>query len=603
MLPLERRLGVRAGAPRAQVDQAHREAWERGERDPELRLAWKVLRDPLYGRAYRVLGGLEALEEAGFFDDGGPDLPTTDPREDAAWWVTPLGRIEERLRETAALPATAPRVVLLSTGAFCPIHEGHVRMMELARAELERQGAVVLGGYLSPSHDGYVQRKCGEANPGAAFRVRLCEEALRGHPWLCVDPWEALHADVPLNFTEVIDRLERFLSFRLRSFLPVEVVYVFGGDNARFSLSFPLRGRSLCVARPGHEEQLARYRAHPLLQGNPRVGFLLAQDDALGASSSEIRHRGSSTRIPQDARSLWRTWVERPFPASVRKLRILLRDEGAWSLEPWFEGRDREALLRAWEGFVSGLLRLFHEAFDGLQPPDEVSVLEIERLPLEEQRRRVAEAVAGRRVISLDPCIPGDFNLGWSRVFPVAGGEEGLTWSARPGVDLEHQLAQIAPGPCVLLDDDEVTGETRARAERALGARGVEVVAFLTAAGLAARPRGADARVEICDARDFLAGAREAGLVVALPGGSRLARVPYALPSARPSRRASVPFSRELTFSRGIWDLNTSFFAGVTPAIRVAEASPSFRSMAEAQRFDEGGTMEALCRWHAAGIP
>jgi NAD+ synthetase len=593
--PLGQRLGVPPGAPREQIDRAYREAMRRGEGDA-LRLAWKVLRDPFYGRLSGLLTTPEELDEAGFFDDGGGLPEEEDPRQDPAWWATPLGAIEEQLRASAHLPPSRPRVVLLSTGAYCPIHEGHVRILELAREALERQGAVVLGGYLSPSHDRYVQRKCGATNPGAARRVWLCEEALRGHPWLRVDPWESLHTDVPLNFTEVIDRLERFLSFRLRTTLPVRVAYVFGGDNARFALSFALRGRGVCVARPGHEAPFARYRGHPLLRENSRVLFAEVSEASLAASSTRVREQGELGHIPERARGLWASWSERRSSGASGALRLLLRDEGTWSLEPWMQGRDPKQVLRAWEAFLSGLQGAFREAFQRSERP-----LVIEVMTLAEQRRRVAEAAAGRPVISLDPCIEGDINLGLSRVFPVAGGEDEVRWGARPGEDLERQIGAIRPGAYLLLDDDTASGETRARAVNLLEARGIQLLDFLTSAALTARP-GPEEAVEICDARDFLAGSRGGGLVVALPGEAR-GRVPYALPCARPSRRASIPPEQEARFSRAVWELNAAFFAGVSPPIRVKEASPAFLEVARAQRFEEQAPLGALCRWYAAGFP
>ena len=50
-------------------------------------------------------------------------------------------------------------VVLLSTGGFDPIHDGHIYMMEFAKEALEKKGYHVIGGYLSPSHESYVSTK------------------------------------------------------------------------------------------------------------------------------------------------------------------------------------------------------------------------------------------------------------------------------------------------------------------------------------------------------------------------------------------------------------------------------------------------------------
>ena len=87
---------------------------------------------------------------------------------------------------------------------------------------------------------------------------------------------------------------------------------------------------------------------------------------------------------------------------------------------------------------------------------------------------------------------------------------------ARPGGEPGRQLEAIVPGGYLLLDDDRVTGETRARAVQLVEARGARVEAFLTAAELCPGARGGAA--ELCDLRDFLLGSREGGLVVELAG-------------------------------------------------------------------------------------
>jgi len=620
-------LGLSSLSPRPEVDAAYLSTLSHRENSPALRTSWKIFRDPFYGRVHLSLGSLRSTEEAGFFDDGGNDTGD-DPRSDPRWSVTPLGMIHERLAawqrlRPPALSASSPGsplpwfAVLLSTGSFCPVHRGHLRMMELAKNELERRGAVVLGGYLSPSHDRYVQMKCGALNPGAAHRVRMCEEALAheveaGEPaWLAVDPWEALHAPVALNFTEVIDRLERHLSVSIKTSSPLQVVYIFGGDNARFSLSFLHRGRSLCIPRPGQERRLAPYVEHPLLRGNARVMFAAPDPAAIDASSSQIREGAGDELIPAGARGLWASWRAVP-PASPRRLRLLVRDEGDWCLGPWLSGRDEGAVRGAREVFLAGLLGAFREAAAQARP-DEAIELSIEVLSLAEQRARVAEVTAGRRVISLDPCIAGDINLGVSRVVPLGGHADAPRFVGRPDDDVPSKLldfcpqeAAIPPGEHVLLDDDAVSGATLDHVRAVLARRCPQVTLgeVVIASDLVARgPLGALPRqgVEVCDSRDFLVGSRGGGLVVGLPGAPG-ARAPYLLPYVQPSRRASVPLSREIAFSRRVWRLNAEFFASVASPLRVADASAPFRALASHLGFDEQTTLEELCRWHAGRL-
>lgn len=60
------------------------------------------------------------------------------------------------------LKKTIP-IVLISTGSLSPIHLLHVRVLEIAKKELESQDSriKVIGGFVSPSHDDYTSSKLG----------------------------------------------------------------------------------------------------------------------------------------------------------------------------------------------------------------------------------------------------------------------------------------------------------------------------------------------------------------------------------------------------------------------------------------------------------
>jgi nicotinamide mononucleotide adenylyltransferase len=71
-------------------------------------------------------------------------------------------------------------VVLIKTGAFNPIHRAHISNMIKTKEYLERvHGFRVIGGYLSPSHDQYVQAKLDEEFISGHHRIRMCEEAIK----------------------------------------------------------------------------------------------------------------------------------------------------------------------------------------------------------------------------------------------------------------------------------------------------------------------------------------------------------------------------------------------------------------------------------------
>ena len=108
-----------------------------------------------------------------------PPILVRERRRDPRWLCTPLHKATARLKANLERgDRGSPLAVLVSTGAFCPVHTGHLAKMAEARAALEARGVTVLAGYLSPGHDAYLQTKCGGGVPGTAHRIALCEQAV-----------------------------------------------------------------------------------------------------------------------------------------------------------------------------------------------------------------------------------------------------------------------------------------------------------------------------------------------------------------------------------------------------------------------------------------
>jgi hypothetical protein len=98
---------------------------------------------------------------------------------------------------------------------------------------------------------------------------------------------------------------------------------------------------------------------------------------------------------------------------------------------------------------------------------------------------------------------------------------------------------------------------------------------------------------EVVDSRDFLLGADEGGLVVALPD-RRLGRAPYVLPYVDPAVRCCVPPQHVREFSVRVWALNERTFAGTGLCVRDLPAATraTFRFLGEER------LLEDVCRWH-----
>lgn len=194
----------------------------------------------------------------------------------------------------------------------------------------------------------------------------------------------------------------------------------------------------------------------------------------------------------------------------------------------------------------------------------------------------------------MDPCVEAPWNLAVSRLFPVCAGRISPGITHRPGyLPIDEQVRQIPPGVYVLRDDDIVTGGTMRRVQERLPT-GISVSRYCA---LTQRERESVFILDILDCRDFLAGAREGGLVVEIPDGS-LARAPYSLPYVSPSHGASTPLSRELEVSRAIWLLNKQFFAAIQPAITLTETSVGFRNLMGFLGFNKTSSMEEIAAWH-----
>jgi NAD+ synthetase len=560
--------------------------------------------DPTYRKAYEVLGSEGDVEEAGYFDSGFFDPSLADPR----WWTSPFDKILERLAQPAAQDTSRELFVLVSTGAFCPVHTGHLDMMEQAKRIIEERGKVVLGGYLVPDHDEYILHKCGKAEVSATQRVDLCERAVVSSDWLMVERWAALHAPKAVNFTTIVDRIQRVLAYNVRTHRPIRVAYVFGSDNANFVKAFVGRGSCVCVLRPGYEEDLKTAAAHPSVRINPHIMF--SRRATPPWASTDVR-RGDLKPLPDVVKPEWlrlRSAMAGNHTESDGAVSLYVRNEGDWAVQPWAElpGVNSACVYQAYRSFSVGLHAALEQAF--AQKLNSGPRVHVVPLHLREQAALFQTLAVTAPIISLDPCLPGTHNLAISRCYAPLSGNADPVFVARPGSPpLETQLACIpTDGKYVLFDDDSFSGRTAAHARGLLvpHCHVEKLVTLCDASGpLKALQQqgkveaGHRPRLNLVDCRDFLAGAREAGLVLSLPNGT-IGRAPYVLPYVRPYHRVSVPAGEEIEFSRRVWELNMQFFSTAGPALRVANVSFAYHELCLAQGFEETMTMVELCQWH-----
>ncbi len=535
--------------------------------------------DPLYSSAAAVLSADE-LQEAGWLElegsNGGPALGGDQER----LLTTPLHLLQRRLLDSGSTGRSP--VVLLASGAFCPVHAGHVEMMEKAKFALQERGELVVGGFLSPSHDAYVQRKCGREAIPAPERVRQCQRAVAGSSWLHVDPWEAIYQGGQQNFSTVIFRLERYLNRHLSSPRPIEVALVFGGDQAGFALAFARKGRCVCVQRLGSEGMFARIAAHRVVQSNPRIVMVAATP---APHASRLLRRASQGTGPL------------PVVPAARPLELTIRDEGAWVTAPWEAMVSKAKLATALERFRTQVVNAFQRSSSSIR---------VHTVPLASQLAVCRQPGRTVSTISLDPCIGGDWNVGVSRCFSFGLTERLPGLVARPGWPAIHeQLQELPEGEYVVVDDDQATGYTTRTFLELLPSRcRVASVEHLskTTAQLQATGQLPKVITDTVDLRDFLVGSRDGGLVVQLPDGS-VARAPYLSPYVQLSDRASVPLACEVVLSRRLWEVNADFFSSLGVVLMVRHTSEAFQCLARAVGFAAETPLVEVCAWHLRQLP
>jgi NAD+ synthetase len=555
-----------------QVDSAYQELLNKSPASSRVRLAWKILRDPFYATAYQKLGSIDAVYDGGFFDDGKDLTDEIRAKDNFNWLITPVQKIIDNISSFEQKKDNNWLAVLATTGGMAPIHDGHIALMESAKKHLESQGAIVLGGYISPDHDNYVKNKCGNDYLSGAERLKLCENKVAASDWLMIDSWQIYNNDA-VNFTTVIERLSNYLAAHVHSHRPIHVVYAAGGDNARLALAFVGRGHCIVIPRNGFVNEWQKMARHPAILENKQIFFASCGSEPPDFCSSKIR---SDLKQP--------VTVER----QNNSFKLYIRNEGDWAIQQWRLQEDYSSLQRNYIAFQNNLFQLFKESYGH-------AITEINILHLSEQLKKIQNELSGKTILSLDACIKGDHNLKISRCFPVAGGHDEAISVARPYADvLDCQFASLPPGKYVLLDDDIFSGKSLQYVLNNLPAHCVieKVYTFLNIFDL---QKESNDRHELCDSRDFLVGAWEAGLVIKLPNNI-IARAPYVLPYVRPSIRLSLPAENELAFSRRIWQLNLDFY--LSTMLRVKDSHHAFKQLAYYIGFNDESLLADLCQWH-----
>ncbi|UQW99272.1 hypothetical protein [Streptomyces sp. RerS4] len=535
--------------------------------------AW---RDPFY-RDVITEWGASALQSTGYFDDGA----TREDLQEAIldpFFCTPVHKLTRS-------PGRTKPLVLLATGAFSPIHQGHVDMLLSARRALESNGEHVAGAYLSPSHDHYVSVKLSHEAVPADERLTLVHEKISRHDWIMACPWESKWVANPINFTTVLLRLQNHLRTSWDD--ECEVVLVVGADNSEFARCFVRHGRCVIVARGGCESRLAEVFDDPRMASaihEKRVLAAPAFPRSIFMSSTKVRTAAAAT--PAAAESVSGGRGGGVPPQATR--RYAVRDDLEWATRRWRASVPRRVLEPALAEFKYSALKSIQAGLLGVGGPR----VTVDLLNHEKQREVARELCAGNVVVSLDTSTPATHRLGISRVFhpfDVQLHSHGIV--ARPGwPSPQEQVEAIAAKSVVLMDDDIWTGATIDYASALL--EGADIEISRTVSLMSAIEPEKHRPMDLIDLRDLLVGADDSGLVVQDSGGL-VTRAPYLPPFVDLGSRASIPPAEVRGLAYRLWSANATFFAKT--GLRVGDACAAVRQFLHSLGHPDGELLSEVC--------
>lgn len=293
----------------------------------------------------------------------------------------------------------AKPMILLLTGCFSPLHEGHINSLHTAKKYIENNtDFYIAGAYISPAHDSYVSvKKNGTAKCNALKRILFAEKLTDDSDYIMVDRWPALYMKEELNFPYIMDKLKYDIENKFKT--NVTIGFVFGEDNIGFG-NISTEHHMICIAR-NHNTKLKNY-------SSKNMHFV--SDNIFEMSSTEKRNNGDLINIDKKQ--------NKPY---------LLRNDFSF-----IGGVDKK--------FETEFINLFKKYFD-------IVVIDA-REQCDITRNKF------NKIISMDKRLIGDINFNISRIFnPFNGQYKSKKFYFEEPENIPNDLQNY-----ILIDDDISTG-------------------------------------------------------------------------------------------------------------------------------------------------
>lgn len=513
---------------------------------PDDQFLWKLAKDPYYPEVY-LEHGKETVREAGFFDDGIPYNKNSVAVADFATILTPRNKINAAF--------TKNRVIIISTGAFAPMHDGHLEMIEIAKKEMEIRGYSVVGGYVCPDNQDYITRKYNGSVMTAENRILCCEEFVKNSDWISVSRLGMYGFPKDVNFTEIIYRMQKM-------FPECKIAYVYGSDNAGFSWLFTDNTIGVCVKRNGDGGKYEKYQE--MFENCENVIFSNESRIYSDVSSTKIRNR-------------------------KEKMVYLIRNDSRLVTSVLRRFVSKASLDSANKEFVNKLAKIIEK-----RVPSNVKVSVVDAVA---QRILFDKRLSKKYpTISLDMHYTGDYQIGITRVFELDSNQKTpVKFVSRNTFEpIDSEIAKIPAGEYTLVEDDIASGSTINYIIEKLLSKKIIIKDIALMSKVVDGPL-----YDIVDVRDFIVGSTQCGLTVRDTTG-KIVKVPYCYPYVNLLSRAKLNDSDGASYE--IWKANLEYYRDVAPSLTIGDLNnplcTSLITLVANVEHCHYNKLTEICLWH-----
>lgn len=388
--------------------------------------------------------------------------------------------------------------ILVTSGCYNPIHQGHIDMMKVAKSKAEELGYNVINGFFCPAHEEYLKTKTDKVLD-IFRRTELIYNKIKENDclnWLDVNINPGLYWDCDTNFTKIITQLQKNIS-KLFPALKYTVIYVCGTDKYYFYRAFENTDIKTMIVSRGKEDYNNSNGIKLEINFNSKgKTYFICSDNSSSSSVERL-----SMVLPKHKKKELNLRVSNKELLDVRTTYIIEELDKHFS----------KINLIMQEDQINDYIDMFH---------------------------------AHRNIISLDSQIDGDYNLRLSRIYDSFG----YRYLGFHIWDPEF-YKQIPKGKKMILYDDDICGgSTMNFAKKYLESVGVTITGYFTF--------NYTKENEVLDLRDFLFDAKDGGLLIMQPDGE-LVRKPYILPWCNVYERCSILHGK--SFSDAIHKINKNY--------------------------------------------